>query len=345
MKSHGLMLVRDEADIVPESIPHYLSWLDALYVMDLGSSDGTWELLQDFAARDSRLVLHSRRDLVFHEGLRAMLFDAYRERFAAGDWIVKADADEFYDLPASVFARQYLRPQDTCVYLQWFYFRLTSIEVEAIERSGLTPAAERSRPVAERRRYYKMPTHSEPRLFRYRASMRWTPENAFPFNVGYVAPARIPVRHYPHRDPWQMASRYRLRSEMMRGAVSVGGPHWQLDDWRRDVLVVDAATGVAHEQNTAGVGLAAAGAHTDDELRYWANGESLPETGFSTCHLRGAWKRVLQRAVHASPLHWWDRMRPGYTRNYQPVAVPDNIRLRLSGPPPDPFCTPQSTTS
>ena len=342
MKCHGLMLVRDEADILRESIPHYLSWLDGLYVMDLGSTDGTWELLRAFAAKDSRVVLHATRDLVFHEGLRAILFDAYRDRFAEGDWIVKADADEFYDVPPLPFTEKYLRPSDTCVYVQWFYFRLTTLDVETIEREGVTIASERERPIAERRRYYKMPTHGEPRMFRYRASMRWPAHNAFPFNVGYVAAARIPVRHYPHRDPWQMAARYRLRSEMMR--VAAGPLQWRLDDWRRDVVIVDATTGRSQEQNSTGVGLAAPGAHTDSELRYWAAGERLPESGFSTAHLSRPLQRAVQRVVHAGPLRWIDRMRTPYSTDYQPLAVPDEVRRRLAGPAADPFCAPVSTS-
>ena len=339
MRCHGLMLVRDEADILPESIPHYLSWIDGLFVMDLGSTDGTWDLLRDFASRDSRLVLHSTRDLVFHEGLRAILFDYYRNRFSAGDWIVKADADEFYDVPPPLFVQKYLRPRDTCIYVQWFYFRLTNLEIEAIEQNGVTPAQERSRPIAERRRFYKMPTHGEPRMFRYRPSMRWPARHAFPFNAGYVAPARIPVRHYPHRDPWQMAARYRLRSAM--STVLAGGPHWRLDDWRRDVLVVDERTRVSREQNTAGVGLAAVDAHTDDELRYWSKGERLAETGFSITHLSAPWRRLLQRAIHAGPLPWLDRLRSTYDRDYQPRSVPEAVRQKLSAPPLDPFGSPQ----
>ena len=171
--------------------------------------------------------------------------------------------------------------------------------------------------------------------------MRWPAKHAFPFNVGYVAPARIPVRHYPHRDPWQMATRYRLRSAMMSTAVT-GPPQWRLDDWRRDVLEVDERTRLSREQNTGGVGLAAVDAHTDGELRYWNKGERLPETGFSTTHLSGRWRRVLQRAIHAGPLPWLDRVRSTYDQDYQPRSVPEAVRQRLNAPPLGPFGSPQS---
>lgn len=329
------MLVRDEADILPESIPHYLSWLDGLYVMDLGSSDDTWQVLRDLAARDSRLVLHATRNLVFQEGLRAILFDAYRDRFRDGDWIVKADADEFYDVPPPAFIRDQVRPCESCVYVQWYYFRLTSVEVEPLEQGVVSMAEERRRPIAARRRYYKMPSHAEPRLFRYRSTMRWPAWNAFPYDLGVIARARIPVRHYPHRDPWQMAARYRLRSAMM--AAHDGPPQWRIDDWRRDVIWIDHATGRAREQNQDGVGLAAVDAHTDGDLRYWRAGDPLPHASGADTHLAPRWKRLLQRALHAGPLPLVDRLRPAFARDYEPPAVPDAVRERLAGPPPDPF--------
>lgn len=342
MSSYGLMLVRDEADILPESIPHYLTWLDGLYVMDLGSTDETWQVLRDLASRHPRLVLHSTRDLIFQEGLRAILFDAYRDRFRDGDWIVKADADEFYDLPPAEFAAKYLRPHETCIYVQWYYFRLTSIDVAPIARGEVSMADERSRPIAARRRYYKLPTHAEPRAFRYRRSMRWPATNAFPYNMGYVARARIPVRHYPHRDPWQMAARYRLRAAMMTTDLTAV-PQWRLADWRRDVVLVDPATGVAHEQNAGGAGLSSVDAHTDSELRYWRNGESLPESGFAGTHLAPPVVRLVQRVIHAGAVRTLDRLRPAYERSWEPAAVPGPIRQRLAAPPPDPFAPSQLT--
>ena len=344
MSAYGLMLVRDEADILPESIPHYLSWLDGLYVMDLGSTDDTWQVLRDLAEGEPRLVLHSTRDLIFQEGLRAILFDAYRDRFRDGDWIVKADADEFYDVPPPQFAARYLRPHETCIYVQWYYFRLTSADVEPIERGRVSMAEERRRPIASRRRYYRLPTHGEPRAFRYRSTMRWPATNAFPYNMGFVARARIPVRHYPHRDPWQMAARYRLRSAMMTTSVT-RVPQWRLDDWRRDVIWLDPETGAAREQNAGGAGLSAVAAHTDSELRYFQDGEQLREAGFAETHLASPWVRAAQRLIHAGPLGVLDGLRPGYRRDFQPATVPETVRQRLAGPPPDPFGRSIASTS
>jgi glycosyltransferase involved in cell wall biosynthesis len=41
------MCVKDEADLLPEVLPHVKALVDNLYVYDDGSTDGTWDLIQD----------------------------------------------------------------------------------------------------------------------------------------------------------------------------------------------------------------------------------------------------------------------------------------------------------
>src|SRR5437762_4185 len=53
MAFHGIMVVRDEGDIVAQVLAHLLTWVDSLHVYDTGSMDGTWEIGED-AARGER---------------------------------------------------------------------------------------------------------------------------------------------------------------------------------------------------------------------------------------------------------------------------------------------------
>lgn len=337
MKFHGLMVVRDEADILPETISHLLQWIDGLYVLDLGSTDSSWQLLQDLASKDPRIFLYGSKPFIFHDSLRSMLFDAYRHHFKNGDWILRTDADEFYHDPPPDFIRRHLRAGETCVHLLWYYFRLTSLEVDSYQTGQIEIERDRQRPIAERRRFYKIPDYAEPRMFQYRTTMQW-PENAsFPFNAGYVARKRIPIRHYPHRDPRQMARRYQLRAAM-KALKAEAGPHWALEDWRQDVLQVNTASGDALEQNQAGVGLAAATGHVAGKLHYWTSGEALPEV-HSTRHLAPVPKRCLQRLIHPLCLPVLDRLRPRFPKNFRPDLIPDAITQQLREPVPKPFET------
>ena len=133
MAFHGLMLVRDEGDIISETLDQLLTWIDGVYILDLGSRDNTWEIVQDFARRDSRVVPWFSRPTVFADWLRGMLFDHFRDRFRPGDWVIRTDADEIYHVAPPKFVKERLRPLDTAVHLQWYFFRLTRLEVAAYE--------------------------------------------------------------------------------------------------------------------------------------------------------------------------------------------------------------------
>jgi hypothetical protein len=50
MKLHGVMMVRNEADIIEASVRHNLATLDRLLVVDHGSFDGTSEILRQLCA-------------------------------------------------------------------------------------------------------------------------------------------------------------------------------------------------------------------------------------------------------------------------------------------------------
>ena len=208
MRFHGLMLLRDEIDIIVQNLTHLLSWIDSLYILDMGSVDGTWEIVQDFARKDARIVPFFSEPIVYDDNLRSMIFNQYREKFDAGDWVMKIDADEFYHVAPPRFVAERLRPLDTAVHLQWYFFRLTTQESQDYETGKVDVEEDRKRPIEDRRRHYKISTYAEPRMFRYRRSMRWPHNASFPFNAGFVARERIPIRHYPHRDPRQMERRF-----------------------------------------------------------------------------------------------------------------------------------------
>lgn len=152
--------------------------------------------------------------------------------------------------------------------------------------------------------------------------MQWPANAAFPFNAGFVARERIPIRHYPHRDPQQMIQRYRLRAAMM-SLKAAAGPHWKLDDWRQDVIDINDGMISASEQN-AGVGLGAAIGHTAGPLRYWLSGTSLPDI-HADSHLASPGKRLLQRLIHPACLPILDYLRPRFPKEFRPKMIPDAV--------------------
>jgi glycosyltransferase involved in cell wall biosynthesis len=308
---HVLLPVRDEADIIGQCLDHLLKWADAIYVFDTGSIDDTWEIVQAAASKDRRVVLLGRQPVYFSETrLRGWMFHQARESMREGDWFLRADADEFHHVTPREFVRSYLGPQETIAYHQYYDFALTQSEVDDWE-AGRESFADRKRRIEQRRQWYTVSVYSEPRLCRYRRTMKWPPSVSFPFNAGFVARERLPIRHYPHRDPVQLERRCRLRAIMMADRENRANwscpelHHWAEARWRKFIMP-DAAPG----------------------LKRWVPGSPLPESS-RTIHLAPPHKRLAQRLAHAFLLRLLDRSRPGWPDGARPQPIGPDVVERL----------------
>ena len=319
MRFHGLMLLRDEEDVIAETLTHLLTWIDVLHVYDLGSTDQTWEIVQHFAARDTRIQPFKHLPTVYHDGLRCVLFDRFRSGFENGDWILKIDGDEFYPIPPPQFVKERLQPDEGLVHLQWYFFRLTTDETAAYESGSIPINEDRKRSIIDRRRYYKVSQYSEPRMFRYRPTMQWPSTTHWPYNAGLLARERIPVLHYPHRDPIQLSRRFALRSAMMRRNAAAGG-HWKTNDWHGEL--VDNQTGIALGAEK-GEGLSGGYGIDSGPLLYWPLGTILPEVSIYQ-HLPSIPKRTLQRLIYSALLPVLDSRRPSFDSSFRAKLISTN---------------------
>jgi len=141
--------------------------------------------------------------------------------------------------------------------------------------------------------------------------MRWPPTVSFPFNAGFVARERLPIRHYPHRDPAQLERRCRLRSVMMSDEENRSNwthpelHQWAQAEWRKFITSDDLA-----------------------DLKFWKPGTELPLV-HQTNHLRPPRVRAVQRLIHAFCLPMLDRQRPGFSATATPQPMPAHIVQQL----------------
>jgi glycosyltransferase involved in cell wall biosynthesis len=306
MKFHALLPVRDEADIIDQSLNHLLTWADAVYVFDTGSFDETWELVQQCASKDKRVVPLKKADVFFsYKRVRAWMFHHARQWMREGDWFARVDADEFHHVSPPEFVKTRVAKHETVACHQYYDFRLTASEVKAWDECRETLAA-RTRPIDERRRWFTLSPYTEPRLCRYRESMQWPDTVSFPYNAGYIAKERLPIRHYPHRDPVQLQYRCRIRAIMMLEPDNSAIRHWALADWRDHIIPDDSP-----------------------DLRYWKPQTDLPNPQFAN-HLAPAPKRAFQRLAHALFLPIFDRFRPPYPHGALPRAIPEQVNRQLA---------------
>ena len=325
--------VRDEADIIAQCLDHLLGWADAIYAFDTGSVDNTWEIVQEFASRDKRVVPMRKEPVFFSEArLRGYMFHVARQKMHEGDWFLRADADEFHHITPPEFVKNCMRKHETVAYHQYYDFRLLQSEVDAWNRSEET-LKDRQRPIEDRRRHYTESHYSEPRLCRYRNTMQWPATVSFPFNAGYVARERLPIRHYPHRDPVQSQRRSRLRAFM----IGLGGDQLFTGYGKDDVeryrrYVASRQTGLILSPAVAHTQIVDWGRFvTPDDLpglKYWKPGTELSLAQLMN-HLRPPHIRAVQRCVHAFCLPILDRLRPEFHANLKPQPLPREIVEKL----------------
>jgi glycosyltransferase involved in cell wall biosynthesis len=225
MNIFGMMVVKNEVDIVEHALRAASEWCDAIYVLDNGSDDGTWEVVRRMAGENPAIVVHGRSSEPFTDWLRGRLFNAYRERARAGDWWCRLDADEIYvNSPRAFLAEVTSDDVVWAIHLQYYF---TS---EDLVRYEINPQLYHSLlPPTERYHFY-LADSSEPRFFRHRTRLKWQ-AGAWPIHCGTVYPKRILVRHYQFRSPPQMQTRIATRVTVAkRGGQKF--PHWSEREWK-----------------------------------------------------------------------------------------------------------------
>lgn len=305
MRHLAFMVVRDEADILPQTLDRLLTWVDGLWVFDTGSLDHTPDLLADRARADERLTFLGSEAIAFSHRAKAILFERLRNNFRPGDWICRADADERYLVHPPSFLADRTEPHETVVCAQLFDTVLLRRDLAAWQRGDET-LADRTRPIETRRTHHVVNQFPELRFFRYRRGMRWPGHLMSPRFAGVMADARIPVRHDKWRDPVQAQWRTILRSAMVPN-MAVGGGHWLTQTWQTEVRRV-----------------------THRAVKPWPADGSIPPVPFAHPHQPKALRRLAVRLAHGSgAIRLIEPVLPGARAGDAMEPLADDIRKHL----------------
>ena len=128
----GICHVKNEIDVIESVLRHTLAeGVEALFISDHMSTDGTWELLQEME-RGLPIFYLSRDDLSVFYQEDQMNAAARLAEFAGADWIVPFDADEFFYAPSGRTVADELRDLppsvDKLFCRSWRYLDLTRRE-------------------------------------------------------------------------------------------------------------------------------------------------------------------------------------------------------------------------
>lgn len=224
MRIFGIMLVKDEADIIREVLEHGRVWANRIFVIDNGSSDGTWEIVQHMA---DDCIVPWRRDLrTYSNALRADAFNAFKDEAEENDWwCYKMDSDEFYVDDPRAFLAGVPWPYHV-VYKKSLDYVITEEDLAA---GWLGESFSENR---RRLRYLKPVAYSEPRFFRHRKRIVWPEGATAPKHRGPRYPGPIAVRHYQFRSPSQMQHRLDVRNAVPRDKRGKPFKHVQQKNWK-----------------------------------------------------------------------------------------------------------------
>lgn len=228
MRIHSICVVKNESDIIVQSLTAAAKWSDFIYVLDNGSTDGTWEKVLDLSPTLRQVVPFRREDGPFDNRLRAEIFRHYRRQSLPGDWWCKLDADEFYiDSPREFLAG--VPPQYDNVWSASFQYYLTEKDVVRFRENPALYGDDV--PVDQKCRYY-LNNWSELRLFKYSDRVTWSEYS--PDLLLRAYPQRIRLKHYQYRSPQQIEKRLATRQSAMRRGVAFA--HETSRNWADMVL-------------------------------------------------------------------------------------------------------------
>jgi hypothetical protein len=270
MRIHGISLVKNEADVIAQSLGAAATWADAIYVFDNGSDDDTWEIVRQLAATHPQIVPYKQEARPFGEFIRRELFERYRG--TPGDWWGVLDADEFYiDDP-----RQFLTAVPEKFGEVWsasFEYYFTDLDAARYEEDPSAYAD--GVPVGDKYRYF-LNNWSEPRFFRHTRRLEWDVGDAWPEGLGAAYPGRIRLKHYQYRSPPQMQRRIDSRREALPRSFR----HEMLPDWKQAILrprdVDFAAADLAYAPTTWRDRVVEASLLTEDRGEYVVDELALP---------------------------------------------------------------------
>ncbi|MBR2486824.1 MAG: glycosyltransferase, partial [Paludibacteraceae bacterium] len=233
-KIYSLLLVKNEADIIRESLLAAAVWSDKVIVMDNGSEDGTWEIVQELAGQNPRIVAFMQYTGGFHIGLRAKAFRAFRHELSCRDWwCVRLDADEFFsEDPREFLAR--IPQQYTAIKKLSTDYILTKEDVETYHFVGdfTIDCAHITHFLPEKRK--------ERRFMRHRPWLVWSEKWRYPHPIGRTAKQCIAVDHYQYRSPQQMERRFNTRQQAKKDGcgsfLHENGSNWTDYLWTNQQL-------------------------------------------------------------------------------------------------------------
>jgi len=209
-KVFALVVVKNEGDIIFDTIESATTWADKIFILDNMSTDDTWEKLTKLEKKYENVILWGQYSGKFNEGLRQILYREYRSYADKDDWWCRLDGDEFYIDNPKVFLGKLSNNIDH-VYNASFQYYLTENDYNSQIAEG-----NHSDFTYKSMEWYKC-NHSEIRFVKNKPNICWTQKEGWPCNLLNAATSRIRLKHFQYRTIEQIKNRFLVRGEDVLG--------------------------------------------------------------------------------------------------------------------------------
>lgn len=232
MKIYSISVIKNEEDVIAYSLEQASKWSDKIFVLDNGSSDRTWEIVQQLAKTNDKIIPWKQLSVPFYEGLRGEVYNEFKHLSEEGDWwCFRLDADEFYvDNPVDFLKNipegyHYVCKDSIEYYLT--HDDLANIDFSKDFRHRIDDI-----------RYYHPQSYREARFFRFRRRLEWDTQLPFPKHMGIVYPKLIRCKHYQYRSPEQIQNRLDIRQMAIKSGFQ-GWNHASQKSYLDKVMLAD----------------------------------------------------------------------------------------------------------
>lgn len=221
MNIYGFMIVKDEADILAQTIQSLLKFggFSKIFIFDNHSSDGTLDIARRFSS--DQVIVDSLGE-TFSDQLKYDNIYRHEHLFNDGDWFAILDADEIYQEPLEPLIHKASEKGHNCIEAKSAQFYFTEKE----DNQRFDPDIP-----AEQQRHHYLLNYGEPRVFRHEKRHQWAADRVKQREAGMsIAPERLLIHHFQFRSAQQTQRRIEVRMQNNRHSNNWGhihSDHWQ----------------------------------------------------------------------------------------------------------------------
>jgi hypothetical protein len=201
-KLFGLCFVKNEDDIIADSVTHAAQFCDKVFVIDNASTDRTWDIVNGLDL--DNLVSVCSKDFIFRDYLRLQFMDTRKEELEIGNWWYIFDADEFLlEDPFEAIAQAEDEEAD-CIAVGMINFYITIDEFRQMQKN--------EREETWRDRKYYIPYESgKIEFIRNTKYLDYGVYDIIPLGLTKECSRRLSIKHYPYRSLVQLEKRIQTR--------------------------------------------------------------------------------------------------------------------------------------